>query len=217
MRIKYPRTRHLPWSPGGTSDDIHLNTLSHFVGKIVVVTEKMDGENTTIYHDYIHARSLDSRHHESRAWVKALQARLGHQIPVGWRVCGENLFAQHSVVYQRLDSYFLAFSIWNEHNQCLSWNDTLEWLDLLELKHPKVLYHGVWDEKLIQTIRIDEATEEGYVVRLADAFEYKDFKQSVAKWVRKNHVQSDKHWMHQAVIANGLKPKANVKGDNHED
>lgn len=36
----------------------------------VVITEKMDGENTTLYRDGLHARSLDSRHHPSRNWVK---------------------------------------------------------------------------------------------------------------------------------------------------
>ncbi|MEI8604633.1 RNA ligase family protein [Pseudoalteromonas sp. B160] len=47
MRVKYPRTPHLPWSPGATEDDIHQGNLSCFANKQVVVTEKMDGENTT--------------------------------------------------------------------------------------------------------------------------------------------------------------------------
>lgn len=74
MRTKYPRTAHLPWSPGATSDDIYQGNLSPFAGKQVVVTEKMDGENTTLYRDFVHARSIDSRFHPSRTWVKALQA-----------------------------------------------------------------------------------------------------------------------------------------------
>jgi len=49
MRVKYPRTPHLPWSPGASSDDVrHLN-IDHFKNKQVVVTEKMDGENTSLY------------------------------------------------------------------------------------------------------------------------------------------------------------------------
>jgi hypothetical protein len=31
--------------------------------------------------------------------------------------------------------------------------------------------------------------QEGYVIRLADGFQYDDFKQSVGKFVRKNHVR----------------------------
>jgi len=95
----------------------------------VVVTEKMDGENTTLYSDGLHARSVDSRHHPSRAWIKAFHAQWRHLIPEGWRLCGENLFAQHSIHYERLPSYFMLFSIWDEHNHCLSWNETLGSVD----------------------------------------------------------------------------------------
>jgi len=43
---------------------------NRLIGREVVVTEKMDGENTTMYCDNIHARSIDGRHHPSRDWVK---------------------------------------------------------------------------------------------------------------------------------------------------
>jgi hypothetical protein len=43
--IKYPRTLHLPWSPGLTNDDRQLKSTEHFEGREVVVTVKMDGEN----------------------------------------------------------------------------------------------------------------------------------------------------------------------------
>ena len=38
-----------------------------------------------------------------------------------------------------------------------------------------------------------------------DAFKYEDFKTHVGKFVRPNHVQTDEHWMNQAVIKNKLK------------
>jgi hypothetical protein len=79
--IKYPRTPHLPWSPGASADDIGLENLESFRGRQIVVTEKMDGENTTLYRDHLHARSLDGRHHPSRDWVKGLHGRVGHRIP----------------------------------------------------------------------------------------------------------------------------------------
>lgn len=97
-RFKYPRTPHLPWSPGFTADDLRNKTTALFDGKEVVVTEKMDGENTTMYRDYIHARSVDGRSHPSRAWVKQLHGRICFDIPEGWRFCGENMYAQHSII-----------------------------------------------------------------------------------------------------------------------
>ncbi|KAF7786372.1 hypothetical protein PRUB_a0918 [Pseudoalteromonas rubra] len=207
MRYKYPRTPHLPWSLGATSDDLRQGSVMQFAGKKVVVTEKMDGENTTLYADYLHARSIDSRFHPSRAWVKALQGKIGYQIPQGWRVCGENLYARHAIEYTRLESYFLAFSVWNNSNQCLSWQDTQLFLQQLGLATPQVLYSGFWCEKSIRNIKLDLQKQEGYVVRLADSFAYDDFAQSVAKWVRADHVTSDTHWMHSAVVPNSLKSK----------
>lgn len=72
MRTHYPRTPHLPWSPGASADDVRVADLSGFAGIEVVVTEKLDGENTTLYPDGLHARSLDSAHHPARtalAWL----------------------------------------------------------------------------------------------------------------------------------------------------
>lgn len=61
MKVKYPRTYHLPYSPSKTDDDKTLSSDAHFADmEEVVVTIKMDGENCTVYNDgSIHARSLD--------------------------------------------------------------------------------------------------------------------------------------------------------------
>ncbi|KIF06359.1 kinase, partial [Streptomyces sp. RSD-27] len=100
MRTHYPRTAHLPWSPGATADDVRAGGTQALAGREVVVTEKLDGENTTLYPDGLHARSLDSGHHPSRTWVKGLQGRIGARIPAGRRICGENLYARHSLGYE---------------------------------------------------------------------------------------------------------------------
>ncbi|TNE48391.1 MAG: 2'-5' RNA ligase [Deltaproteobacteria bacterium] len=205
QRRKYPRTPHLPWSEGATSDDITLDLASCFEGREVVVTEKMDGENTTMYTDYIHARSLDSKHHPSRNWVKQLHGRIGYNIPEGWRICGENMYAQHSIIYDDLESYFYLFSVWNEENECLDWNETIEWAELLQLPVPPVLYQGPWDEALIENLSFNPEICEGYVVRTVAGFAYTDFQKHLAKVVRANHVQTDEHWMHRPVIPNQLR------------
>ena len=205
-RYKYPRTPHLPWSPGVDDDDVVLPVADMFEGRDVVVTEKMDGENTTMYRDHIHARSIDSRHHPSRDWVKALHGRIAHQIPDGWRLCGENVFARHSIAYDDLESYFYLFSVWTDENACLSWDETLEWAELLGLHTPTEFHRGRWDEELVRSIEIDVDRQEGYVVRLAEGFAFEDFRNSIAKWVRKDHVQTDEHWMHTEIVPNELRP-----------
>lgn len=194
--VKYGRTFHLPFSPGAHDDDKTLKDCSAFEGKRVIVTEKMDGENTTLYSDYIHARSIDSRGGEDRAWVKQFWSTIAYDIPPDWRICGENLWAEHSIHYDSLKSYFYGFSIWNERNVCLSWDETLHWFELFNITSVPVLYDGIWDEKKLREIEKSLSWEknEGYVVRLADAFPYGEFKNSIAKYVRKGHVQTTKHW-----------------------
>lgn len=195
-RVKYPRTYHLPWSPGITSDD---RVISKVDFNEVVITEKMDGENTTIYSDYIHARSLTSNRHESRAWVKSLQARIGSDIPEDMRICGENLFATHSIHYSNLPSYFLVFSVWCR-DTCLSWDETVEWSELLGLELVPVLYRGAWNEGLRSSL--EPPRGEGYVVRGAGSFNLKDFKTNVAKYVRKDHVSTTSDWARRGVVKN---------------
>lgn len=196
--VKHPRTYHLPWSESVGKDDRVLSSLSNFLGCRVIVTEKMDGENTTLYSDHIHARSLDSQNHISRNWVKNFWSKIRYDIPEGWRVCGENLFAKHSIGYDNLASFFYGFSVWNERNECLSWNESLEWFALLDINPVTVLYDDVFGEERIRSLwnPANSETHEGYVVRVADSFNYSDFNKKVAKFVRKHHVQTVKHWMH---------------------
>ncbi|MBZ9594200.1 AAA family ATPase [Streptomyces erythrochromogenes] len=207
MRTHYPRTPHLPWSPGASADDVRSLGLAGLTGREVVVTEKLDGENTTLYADGLHARSLDSGHHPSRAWVKGLQGRIGPHIPAGWRVCGENLYARHSIPYEDLDSWFYGFSVW-DGEQCLDWDRTVRFLRGLGVPVPRVLWRGTFDERALRRLRLDTARQEGYVVRTAAGFSRADFGRCVAKWVRVGHVQTDTHWMYAEVVPNGLGPAA---------
>lgn len=210
MRTHYPRTPHLPWSPGATSDDVRLADLAGLTGSEVVVTEKLDGENTTLYADGLHARSLDSAHHPSRGWVKALQGRIGPRIPAGWRICGENMFARHSIPYEDLASHFYGFSVW-DGEVCLDWDRTVGFLRDLGIPTPAVLWRGVFDaraEKALRALSPDTRCQEGYVVRPTESFPAAAFKRRVAKWVRPGHVTTGTHWMHAEVVENGLGPAA---------
>lgn len=208
MRTHYPRTPHLPWSPGVGGDDVRAAAgMAGLSGREVVVTEKLDGENTTLYSDGLHARSLDSAHHPSRAWVKGLQGRIGAGIPVGRRICGENMYARHSLPYEDLDSWFYGFSVW-DGEQCLDWDRTVRFLRGLGVPSPRVLWRGTFDERALRRLRLDTTRQEGYVVRTVDGFARADFGQCVAKWVRGGHVQTDTHWMYAQVVPNGLGAQA---------
>lgn len=204
---KYPRTLHLPWSENRSDDDKVLHSAGIFHGRRVVVTEKLDGENTTMYRDHIHARSIDSRHHPSRSWVKTEHSRLAFDIPENFRVCGENVYAKHSIHYQALTAYFYVFGIYAE-DFCLSWDDTVDYASMLGLPTAPVLYQGPWDEDAVKSCYTGHsrfgAEQEGYVVRVADGFPYSSFPESAAKFVRANHVATSVHWMQEEVVPNLL-------------
>ena len=206
--LKYPRTYHLPWSEGRTKDDRALSNTNHFEGKRVIVTVKMDGENTTMYSNYLHARSIDSLSHPSQSWVRNFHSQIKYNIPEEWRVCGENLFAEHNIHYKELPSYFMLFSIWNGLNECLSWDETKEWAELLDVSVVPVIYDDIWNEDKIKKLYSNEYSGnmmEGYVVRIADEFQYSQFRRSVAKYVRKDHIQEGVHqWRHKRIIKNEL-------------
>lgn len=204
--MKHPRTFHMPSSPGATNDDKTLKNMDFFDGKVIIITEKMDGECTSMYPDYIHARSIDGRSHPSRDWVKTFHSTIAHDIPPNFRVVGENCYARHSIHYTELPTYFFGFQVWDRVT-CLDWDSTIEYFNLLGITPVKVLYEGVYNPKIVESIisSLDTSTTEGVVLRLKDSFHYQDYDRAVCKWVRKEHVQSDDHWMHQHIIPNSLK------------
>jgi hypothetical protein len=163
--------------------------------------------NCNIYPDRIHARSLDSANHKSRHWVKGLWGSIKRDIPDGWRICGENMYAKHSIFYDKLESYFLVYKIWNEYNYCLSWDDTLIICDALNLKTVPVIKEMKFDESYLRELpnKLDLTKQEGFVFRNFESFHYDDFSENVCKWVRAGHVQSSTHWMFDEIIQNKLK------------
>lgn len=224
-KYKYGRTYHLPWTAHKTTDDKIWDEdelVKAFSGKEIIITEKMDGENTTVYDDgTFHARSIDGRHHPSRNRMVGIAKGIGAKLPRGWRVSGENVYAQHSIAYTNLPDYFMAFGVYDENNFCLDW-DTTEYVakDLGLTLVPRI-WRGDWDhfyvnhadmtrfimsnDWLSQNEHEIKGDIEGYVVRTVEGFHFDDLGSHCGKYVRFGHVQTDEHWMHKAVIPNGLR------------
>jgi hypothetical protein len=212
MRVKYPHTMHFPWSPGLQNDDRVIQDNKLVMSNTIIMTEKLDGENTTMYREGIHARSLsDMARHPSRTLVQALHGKIKHDIPSTWRICGENCYAKHSIHYCEanqnvLDSCFQVFGIWNE-NYCLSWKDTEKYCRMLGLHTVPVLYIGIYDEEFLKSWYKPCMTDkiEGYVVRIAESFTMDRYENVVAKYVRKGHVQTSEHWLNEPLVKNEFK------------
>lgn len=206
MLKKYPRTPHLPWSPGVSTDDKIIESTYNFIGKRVIITEKLDGECSGIAYGNIHARSLDSKDHPSRHWLKNAYGYLTYILDPNMKIFGENVFAEHSIHYVNLSSYFYAFSVLYK-TTFLSWDDTVYELNKLNVTHAPIIYDGLWDDIIFKHIEVgstEKGEMEGYVVRLADSFDITDFSKSIAKYVRAGHVQTDEHWLDKPMVKNEL-------------
>lgn len=210
MSAKYPRTPHLPWSPGGTSDDKRMTDVSTLVNVPLVITEKCDGSNLTYTRQHVFSRSHSGPPaHPSFNMAKATHARIAHLIAPGLSVFCEYCFAVHSIEYTGLPDYSLVFGVRDDGaDTWWEWDMVVAQGAELGLPTVPVLWRGV-----VQTERdLRELTEqlsarpsslggarEGVVVRHAGHFQNDAFATCVAKWVRSGHVQTDEHWMHQAI------------------
>ncbi len=201
---KYNRTYHLPWSPGATNDDRISNSVDSLLGKEIVITEKLDGENCGMTDKGVYARSHAT--FTTSPWSR--EVRNLHKLAVedelgdGVYLFGENMEGIHSIEYTKLTSYFYIFGI-RDNNIWVPWDKVEEYSYLLDIPTVPVLFRGVVNtEKELKELTEKLASQpselgglrEGIVVRSADMFHDDDFSKNVMKWVRKGHVQTDEHW-----------------------
>lgn len=202
----YPRTPHLPISPGATSDDKHASreALEYLASGIpLVLTEKMDGSNLSLYRDNFHGRSRDSGTHLWDTYAKKIWSQIRFDIPEGWRISGESMYARRSVAYENLESPIYIIGIWNEKNNLISWADTQEWAQMLNLPTVPTLYEGTSfkEATTLWSKNFSSETSEGFVIRDAGEIPYEKFGSHIAKYVRANHVRTSADWRHRDDFA----------------
>lgn len=195
----YPRTPHLPTSPGATSDDkwASKEAIAYLASGIeLVVSEKMDGGNVSLYPDYFHGRSRDGVSQPWETYAKQLWSKIRFDINPGWRISCESMYARRSVAYDNLASPLYVFGIWDETNTLLDWDSMTEWAELIGLPVVPTLYRGTSfkDATAAWGKALNTDVSEGFVLRDAGRIAYEDFNKKVAKHVRANHVQTSASW-----------------------
>jgi len=181
--------------------DLQTGTGNFFANGILA-------HNSSLARTYMHARSLDSANHPSRNWLKALHGTIKHELPENFIICGENCYAEHSIHYSNLPTYFFVFNIW-ERSRRLSWDNMVEYCNILGLQTVPVLWRGIWDITKVREITdaLDTSKQEGVVIQVTRSVAASEWKKCSAKFVRKGHVQTDdKLWMLKPVVPNGLAP-----------
>lgn len=207
---KYPRTLHFPFSPGTQSDDrIALDVSALTSGGRIVITEKLDGENTCL-----NARGVFARSHGAptrnpwASYLAPLHARLQPQLR-SLELFGESVYAVHSIRYGNLDAFFYLFAI-RDGDRWLGWEEVSEYAELIDVPTVPVLYEGPVSAPALRPLveglvsqpsrksplpPLPPSPIEGVVARIASEFDDVDFSHSVFKWVRRGHVQTDQHWI----------------------
>jgi hypothetical protein len=181
-----------------------------FVGPPLVVTEKCDGSNLTYTRTSVFSRShAGPPSHASFDLAKATHAHIGHMLSPGLSLFCEFCYAVHSIEYDALPSYSLVFGA-RDDDAGLWWDWDMVAAQARDVGLPTVpvLFRGaVGSEAELEALTTSLAAErsalggvrEGVVVRLAGEFPDAAFGRSLGKWVRKGHVQTDEHWLHQAL------------------
>lgn len=203
--MKYNRTYHLPFSPGTTNDDRINYDWQGILEHELVITEKLDGENTCLKTSGVYARSHGAVNQNPWArnmWEIWERVKMDlEDEPENLDIFGENLYGVHSIEYTNLEHYFFTFAM-RKGETWLSWEQVEEISYLLSLPIAPVIAKGKFTEEDIKNI-IDEnqkngsafgGESEGVVIRIADSFHNNDFSNSVLKWVREGHVKTDEHW-----------------------
>lgn len=210
MSAKYPRSFHLPWSPGGTSDDKRMLDVSGLINVDLVITEKCDGSNLTYTRDHVFSRShARPPVHPSFDLAKATHAQIRSQLAPEQSLFCEYCYAVHSLEYEALPSYSLVFGVRDDARKVWwEWAMVEAQAEALGLPTVPVVFRGaVSSERELRLLTDDLAHEpsafggdrEGVVVRVAAEFGDDAFPRSLAKWVRQGHVQTDEHWLHQEI------------------
>jgi len=210
-------------------------SISSLLNKPLSLSLKMDGSNVVLTRDYVAARNGYDATHVSFDMVKQIHAQLRFYIPEDIMVFGEWLYAKHSIHYTGelgLLNYLQVFGAYNKNMHI--WMGSIEFTKLCadiirgtDRYHP--LLSGVddvkgynnleslWHNKVFTNEKELKSTlislgnkaiasgHEGIVVRSAYPFHHSRWGENIAKYVRADHIQTDKHWMHQPIVRNEVK------------
>jgi hypothetical protein len=217
--IKYPSTRHLPFSHERDADDTAHDKVTQFVDIPLVITMKMDGGNAMIVKDTDNpVRARNGRHADKDHFDMAKQwyweNNLYEQIPEHLQIFGEWLYAKHSIHYgcdcdtecedagPALRDYFQVFGMFDtRYNLWLGWEETKRIADSIDLTlvpaspigyEPSQQFDNRGEAyNMLYDIsrRAVEQGHEGIVVRSKHPFHYGQIDERLGKYVRPGHVK----------------------------
>jgi len=225
---KFPHTPHLIWlgsDPPRKDKILSPDEVSVFLNGTVIIEEKTDGANIgfSVGSDgkirvQSRGRYIRSFGHSQfaliRKWIAEKQPAMEKALAPGLILFGEWCYARHSIYYDRLPDWFLAFDVYdsrrgefwpvrrrNEFVKSLGLI-TVPFLDTGCFTRPELL-------KYIARSSMTDRQMEGIYLRK----EKKDILAARAKIVRPEFMQSvGKHWTKRALEKNKLNCPAEQNG-----
>jgi atypical dual specificity phosphatase len=218
--IKFPRTRHLANLGSATRDDLLLSKeeIKSFLNTLVYVEEKIDGANLGIsIKDYKLVAQNRSHYVNSgyHAQFKLLDQWLMDHSADLWTILedenhilyGEWVYAKHSIPYDNLPDYFIAFDLYDKAEGRFYSRERLEAkLEGTSIKLIPIIKHDKFksDADLVKLVHnkskfYDGEIEGLYVRRCNDRW-----LEERAKIVRSDFICGDDHWSKGILTKNKL-------------
>lgn len=209
---KYPRTYHLSCSPEVHSDDkvLPIEIEETFLNEELYISEKIDGGNAPLHAGKVYARAISNEtFHPSFTKLKNLYKGIYYEKMNEFDfheniLYGENVQAEHSIKYTKLNSPYYLFNILSLKTNIWKSVEEVEEISK-QLNLPMVPFIAKRKFKTIKELSKFLAEElkkpsafgedrEGFVIRKVNQFKTEDFYKNVCKYVRKGHVQTEDHW-----------------------
>jgi len=216
---KFPRTAHLFNIGGATVDDRYVSNdeYNYFLNNEVHITEKVDGAQMGISIDENYKIMVQNRSHYVNSksasqfkpldkWVYDHRDDLYEVLDNDHILFGEWLYAKHSISYNNLPDYFLAFDLYNKREKVFYNRNILEEkLQNTNIKMVRVMYEGKIDKnKLLKMIeeKSDYADYrvEGVYLKVFDS----NYVKYRCKLVRNDFIAGNEHWSKKIIEQNKI-------------
>lgn len=223
--IKFPRTRHLANIGGASREDLLLeqSEINYFLASELYIEEKIDGANMGISIDpSTYTIKFQNRSHyvtssyaaqfkKLDAWKDAHQTELFDILEPGVHILyGEWVYSKHSIHYNNLPGYFIAFDLFDiPTGKFASRNKLEELLAKTSIPLIRLVTKGKF-KSMDQIVKLVDSKSayydgklEGIYIRVCD--EFNTLKR--AKIVRSDFICGDTHWSKSKCTENLLSIK----------
>lgn len=223
---EFPRTMHLPLEPNAANDDkiASVRDMELFLSSSISIQEKIDGSSmgisvyngeplvrnrSHILRKGYSTRKTPAQQQFSRVWtwlydnvdkINNVAREVGGQIGI----YGEWLFAKHTIAYNQLPDWFVAYDIYcSDERKFVDPTLALKILENAGFSTVQVVHHGICNPEMLLRLRdgnsmyAQNQSREGVYLKNGDGQWCTGRYKMVAPWFK-----SDDNWNKQQLVKN---------------